>query len=263
MRNTEQRPATATLDWGKLIETALDMPGDVGNTYSRLYSYSWLNQAFLYMQGVEPQPVATFKRWQALGRHVVRGAKAREIIRPVTIKREQPDGSEVVFTRFKSVRCIFPYQDTEGDELPPYEIPHWDLGTALKNLDITQLPYHDFEGNVQGVSWDRNIAINPVARFPLKTTLHEAAHVVSGHTVPEKLAEYALHRGTFEFEAEGSAHLIGHELGVLSDEQATVSRGYLQNWLQGERPPEASIRRVFATTDAVLKAGRMSVEATI
>src|SRR6266567_831963 len=78
----EKSPDQRTIDWGKIIETALTTPGNVGNTYNRFYEYSFLNQIYLRMQGVQ-EPVATYKRWQAIGRQVLKGSKAKEIIRPV------------------------------------------------------------------------------------------------------------------------------------------------------------------------------------
>jgi hypothetical protein len=38
------------------------------------------------------------------------------------------------------------------------------------------------------------------------------------------------------------------------------SRGYIQNWLNGEEFPEKSSRRVFAAADKILKAGIQSTK---
>jgi len=40
------------------------------------------------------------------------------------------------------------------------------LNTALENLDIKLVPFRLLEGNSQGMSRGRNIAINPVAVDP-------------------------------------------------------------------------------------------------
>jgi hypothetical protein len=55
-------------------------------------------------------------------------------------------------------------------------------------------------------------------------------------------------------------YLVGHELEQISESQASESRGYLQSWVQNERPSDSSIRKVFATTDQILRAGRLAVE---
>jgi hypothetical protein len=70
------------------------------------------------MQGVR-EPVATYKRWQAIGRQVIKGSTAYEIVRPITIFKKNEEGEiESVFTRFKTVRCLFTYSQTEGEDIP-------------------------------------------------------------------------------------------------------------------------------------------------
>jgi antirestriction protein ArdC len=252
----ERSPDRRELDWQALIETALTAPGHMGNTYSRFHQYSFMNQLLLLMQGVEG-PVATYQRWKAIGRQVLKGSKAAEIVRPITITKKNDDGEvESSFTRFKFVRCIFGYNQTEGEELPPVETPGWDLDTALGRLDIRRVPFRELDGNIQGFSWGRNIAVNPVATDPLGTTHHELGHVVLGHTEPDKAAQYATHRGIFEFQAEATSYLTMHELGVMGEEQASESRAYIQGWICDERPNNLAIRQVFSATDQILRAGR-------
>ena len=109
----------------------------------------------------------------------------------------------------------------------------------------------------------KDIAINPFAVHPNKTLMHELGHVVLGHTTPDMLEQYEQHRGIFEFQAEAMAHLTMNELGQLTDEMATHSRCYIQDWLRGERPPDKAIRDVFTATDKILKAGRLVTAAAI
>ncbi|OLC62314.1 MAG: hypothetical protein AUH89_01435 [Ktedonobacter sp. 13_1_40CM_4_52_4] len=104
---SEQGPQPREIDWAKIIETALTAPGNVGNVYNRFYSYSFLNQMYLRMQGVA-EPVATYKRWQAIGRQVMKGARAKEIIKPIIVNQPNEEGEpEPVVVGFKPVRCIF------------------------------------------------------------------------------------------------------------------------------------------------------------
>jgi antirestriction protein ArdC len=251
-RSTERRD----LDWQALIETALTAPGRMGDTYNRFYSYSFMNQLLLLMQGVQ-EPVATYQRWKDIGRQVLRGSKAKEIVRPITIKKKDDDGEvESSFTRFKLVKCLFTYSETEGEELPPADLPGWDLDTALGKLSIKRAPFTMLNGNIQGFSVGREIAVNPVATDPLGTTFHELGHVVLGHTEPDKAAQYALHRGTYEFQAEATSYLTMHELGVMGEDQAGESRAYIQGWLRTERPSDVAIRQLFGATDQILRAGR-------
>jgi antirestriction protein ArdC len=251
------------LDWQQLIDQALTMPGNVGETYNRFYRYSYLNQLYLAMQGVR-EPVATYKRWQDLGRQVLRGSKAASIVRPIIIEKKDAAGEvKDRITRFKPVKCLFTVSQTEGDELPPADIPSWSLATALDELDIKQVPFEHMNGNVAGYSVEREFAINPVAVNPTKTTFHEVGHIVLGHTDEARQAEYQLHRGVSEFQAEATAYLSMNELEQLDDTTASQSRGYVQTWLKGQRPPDTAIRQVFSATDQILRAGRPVMAETV
>jgi antirestriction protein ArdC len=255
---TTQQRQKREIDWRRLIEVALETPGSVGDVYNRFYDYSFLNQMFLRMQGVS-EPVATYKRWQSLGRQVLRGSKAYAIVRPIVIEKKNDDGDiEDKLLRFKPVNCLFTVSQTEGDDLPPAETPGWELDLALKTLDVRQMSYELIDGNTQGYSYKREFAINPVAAEPTHTMFHELGHIVLGHTAPDAKSqqEYAQHRGTKEFQAEATAYLTLNELEVLTPDSAAHSRGYIQGWLRNERPPDVTIRQVFAATDTILKAGR-------
>lgn len=260
---TEQRE----INWTQLIETALTAPGSVGDTYCRFYNYSFLNQMLILMQGV-CEPVATYDRWLAMGRQVQRGSKAKEIVRPVVIKikddqghvAKDENGKEASFLRFKFVRCLFTYSETDGDELPMVEPQGWDLDTALDQLDIKRESFAILNGNVQGYSHGRLIAINPVASDKLATTFHEVGHIVLGHTAEDRLSDYATHRGEMEFQAEAVSYLVMHELSILTENEASKARGYIQGWLRKERPSDLAIRQVFSATDKILRAGRAVAE---
>lgn len=247
------------LDWTALIETAITSPGRMGDTYNRFHNYSYMNQMLLMMQGVR-EPVATYKAWQKLGRQVLKGSKAKEIVRPIFIEKKDDAGDvESRRLRFKAVKCIFALSDTEGPELPPVEIPAWNVDVALEKLGIERVPFTGLNGNVQGWSRLHEVAINPVAADPTATLFHEVGHVTLGHTEPERLGEYATHRGLMEFQAEATAYLSMNELDELTDERASESRAYIQGWLHKDRPADVAIRQVFKATDTILKAGRPEV----
>jgi hypothetical protein len=206
----EAAPQERTIDWAKIIETALTAPSNVGTTYNRFYEYSFLNQMYLLMQGVH-EPVATWARWKAIGRHIVKGAEGKYIIRPIHAKTDVPKAQEEseendeaikavpTLIGFKPVKCIFALSDTGGKEPPPVTLPEWDFDTALQQLGIRLVPFDALSGNLQGYSHNRDIAINPIAVNPAKTRFHEIGHVVLGHTAPEGLAEYQQHRVSWNF----------------------------------------------------------------
>lgn len=244
------------LDWPELLDVALTVPGSLGNTYNRFYEYSFGNQVLLYLQGVY-EPVATYKRWQDMGRQVLKGSKAKAILRPVMRKVTDEAGEEQTrVTGFKMVRCLFGVSETEGDELPEVAPKDWSREQALANLDIREVPFTQLNGNIQGYSFERKVAINPVATYPFKTFMHELGHIVLGHTTRDQAVEYAEHRGVKEFQAEATAFLTVRELDATDEMDEAESRAYIQGWLRGDTPPDQAVKQVFAATTKILQAGR-------
>lgn len=258
------------LDWNELLDEALTAPGELGNVYARFHDYSLTNMLLFRMQGIH-EPVASYSRWQSLGRHVLKGSRAKDVIVPVLVNeptpQAEPEDEPIEQKRkrvarligFKVVRAVFALSDTDGAELPPAPLPGWDLQTALDKFGIHEVPFDSTDGNLQGYSYGLEFAINPIAANRNKTTFHELGHIILGHTMPHHHEEYALHRGLMEFEAEAAAYLVMNELGQLDDETASHSRGYIRHWLQDEQPPEQSIRRVFKAAEAIVKAGRFDI----
>jgi antirestriction protein ArdC len=88
----------------------------------------------------------------------------------------------------------------------------------------------------------------------IKTTLHELAHVVLGHSTSEKLVDSdQTARHIREVEAESVALICCETLGL---EGSDFSRGYIQHWLKTEKEiPNHSAARIFAAATSILKAG--------
>lgn len=89
---------------------------------------------------------------------------------------------------------------------------------------------------------------------------HELAHIVLGHTAPDKAEDYQHHSGIKEFQAEAVAYLCMNDVGALKHMDAAGSRHYIQTWLGEEEPSDSAIREVFKATDAILRAGRTPQE---
>lgn len=241
----------------ELLETILSIPGSTGDTYRRFHNYSQRNLGFLAIQGCAPEPVATYGRWQELGRQVRKGEKAYSILRPINIRLEDendPLAEQKMIRRFKVVRALFAYSQTEGDALPTYVHPAWDVDRALTSLNIQRIPFEQYNGNIGGYAIGRSIAINPMAPHPMKTTFHEISHVDLGHTQKD-YSEYEAHRGVMEVEAEMTGHLALKELDMLDHAADTLSRGYMQSWLRNNELPDASIRSILTSSTRVIQAG--------
>ena len=148
----------------------------------------------------------------------------------------------------------FVLAQTEGQEYKPDAVnAAWDRAKALEALSIEERPFEMIDGNCQGYSHHRVIAINPVAVNPIKTTIHEMAHILCGHTTEGRVTDSELTpRHLREAEAESVAFLVGSIVGLAEMDNC---RGYIQGWLQGDSIPEKSAQKIFRVADQILKAG--------
>ncbi|MDQ0276549.1 hypothetical protein QO003_000852 [Arthrobacter silviterrae] len=181
---------------------------------------------------------------------------AKAILRPIIYKDTNDQGDEKQHVKgFKMVNRMFEVSETQSEELPEYEPPTWNKERTLGALAIVQEDFEQLNGNMAGHSYNRNVAINPVAKYPFKTLVHELGHVVIGHTSEASMEEYRQHRGLMEFQANSTAYLALNELDATDRFDAAEIRGYIQTWIHDERPVDAAIKQVFGATDKILKAG--------
>lgn len=247
----------------ELLAQALNSPGKIHEAYSAFHGYSLGNQLLALLQcherGIDPGPLATFPAWKARGRYVRKGQKALTLCMPVTCKRTpdadgDPDDPQT-FTRFIYRPNWFVLAQTDGPAYTPPACPAWEKTRALAQLDITEELFTHMDGNCQGYARQRTIAVSPLAALPLKTTFHEMAHVVLGHTTEAQQTDgERTPRSLREVEAEAVAMLCCASLQLPGIE---YSRGYIQAWNRdGEGIPERSAARMFKTADQILRAGR-------
>lgn len=259
---------THEIAWAELLKRAVDEPGSMLKAYSNFHSYSLGNCILAYFQaherGLDFGPIATYKKWNELGRQVRRGQKAITLCQPVLINRKDAAGNiERNENGEPEKRRIFIYRNrwfflsqTDGDELTFETGPDFDKGKALGELGITEEKFAHGDGNVQGYARGKTIAINPVAELPHKTLFHELAHIVLGHTEDERFTDGEnLSRNLREAEAESVALLCLDALGLDGQE---FCRGYIQGWLKGSDIPEKSASRIFAAAHKILSAGAVT-----
>jgi hypothetical protein len=267
VKRPRQTPSPSLADrqpttWATLLEDAVRTPGRIHTAYAAFHGYSVGNQLLALWQcaarGIAPGPIATYAGWQSKGRQVQRGQKAITLCQPVTVARkhsEDGDESEA------GLRTIFVYRphwfvlsQTAGEPITYPEPAGWDRQSALAALDVTEVPFIAPDGNMQGYARPdkREIAINPVAALPLKTTLHELAHCLlhSGESLAADGLE--LPRDLKEVEAESVALIVSEALGL---DGAEYSRGYIQGWLRADAIPERNARRILAAAEKILTAG--------
>src|SRR5882762_2498642 len=83
------------LKWSALLVEAVNKPGLILQAYTAFRNYSLGNQLLAlvqcHMRGIQPGPINTFPKWQALGRHVKRGERALILCMPITRKRRDEE----------------------------------------------------------------------------------------------------------------------------------------------------------------------------
>ncbi len=250
-----------TTSFADLLRSAVTEPGVISSAYGAFHNYSLGNQLLAWAQCVErriqPGPIATFMGWKGKGRHVRKGEKAITLCQPVTVKRHVEDAEgehDEPFTRFVYKPHWFVLAQTEGQPLADAPLPAWDRARALAALDVAEEPFTMLDGNCQGYARQRTIAVSPVAAMPYKTTFHELAHVMLGHTAEGDQTDSDITpRNLRECEAEAVAMLCCAALDLPGVE---CCRGYIQSWWGAGNPiPERSAQRILKVADQILKAG--------
>jgi hypothetical protein len=262
----------APVSWEVLLDEAINKPGTLSACYSVFHNFSLGNQLLAYWQlrarGLEAGALATFKGWKAKGRAVMRGQKGITLCMPIVAKKTDKDGNDKRVAFFVYKALWFAFSQTEAipgveDTFQAEAAPEgWDRDLALRSLGIDEKPYGMVDGNCQGYASARSVSVNPCAAHPVKTLIHEIAHIVLGHTGqndwnPGHTAES---RSLREVEAESVALILGEVLGLGT---ADESRGYIQHWNSlhgGQRIPERSAQAIFSAAHKILSAGRAKVQ---
>lgn len=251
-------------NWQELLVEAVNDPGKIMAAYTAFHNYSIGNGLLALSQCLQrkltPGPLNTYKAWQELGRQVKKGERALTLCMPVTAKNKRIDPEtklqeEQVLTYFVYRANWFVVSQTDGDIPFALPTPGFDLDAALNNLEVQRVEFDLIDGNVQGFAKARGIAVNPVAQLPHKTTFHELAHIVLGHTQQAVMVDLdSTPRCVREVEAESVALICCEALGLPGPEDC---RGYIQHWLRGEKEiPAQSAQRIFSAATTILKAGR-------
>jgi antirestriction protein ArdC len=251
--------------WGELLRDAVEKPGRLLQAYTAFHNYSFGNALLALEQCVrrnlQPGPLNTYRGWLACKRQVRKGESGITLCMPMPFKRtthtdymqEEPAEPQTRYA-FRFRAYWFVLSQTEGEETYAAPTPGFDQDTALANLHITRTAFDEINGNVQGFARHREIAINPLAGLPHKTTFHEIAHIVLGHTTLETLVD-SEHTPVHlrEVEAESVALICCETLAL---DGAEFCRGYIQHWLKTETEiPNHNAARIFAAATSILKAG--------
>jgi len=253
------------ISWSALLSDAVNQPGILSSAYSTFHQYSIGNQMMAYSQlvgrGEQLSPIATYAKWKALGRQVKKGAKAIQLCMPVTISKKDDAGAKTgeAFQMFIVKNNWFSMSQTEGADYQHEQAnAEWSKALALPALGITEVAFAMMDGNCQGYATGKNIAVNPVAILPHKTRFHELAHIVLGHTAEHTMSDSEqTPKSIKEVEAESVAYICCSILGL---DGLVESRGYIQNWLQGNEISDKTAQKIFGAAEKILKAGKAKAE---
>jgi antirestriction protein ArdC len=250
-----------SFDYEQAVTQALNEPGKIHQAYSQFWRYSLGNQIMAMAQLGKPEPINTYPGWQRIGRQVRKDERGIVLLMPVTkTKTDEATGDEKTSKFFIERRNWFGLSQTDGVAYVPEPLPDFDLDRALAKLEITQRPFEMVDGNTQGYAIPplKIIAISPIAFEPIRTGIHEIAHILlhadQGKLVDTDRPEQAVR----EVEAELTAYLTKAALGVEKGQE--FSRGYLQSWLKDTQAEKVRYSAVFGAVDKILKAGRPEAE---
>ncbi len=211
---------------------------------SRFHHYSPRNTMLIASQCEHASYVASYQRWQRLGRFVRKGEHAIWILAPVLGRNDpNPEGREErEAVRGFQLVPVFDLSQTDGAPVPSLcellgaHVPteHYARLCVVAQTLGYRVQDHDFAGAANG---DCNYAerrlrvevANPPAQR-LKTLAHELAHAV--------LHADRADRSLAELEAESVAYVVCRILGV---DTGSYSFGYVTAWAGGGAEAIAAI----------------------
>lgn len=247
----------------KTLNDALEMDWAKAPYYEYFYLYSPTNMIYLYSQGAR-EIVGKKSDWAKVNREPLPDAWRHRYhiwvpwFRKIVNKDDPEAEPEKVLGGFNDVPCIYSYSQTSGEPIEPKPTPEWDYQQMLGKMGMRQVKFTEMFGGLQGYSRGVELAVSPIAANPLKTIVHEVGHIACGHTLPHHLDEYRTHKGIMEFQAEAVAYVVLSLIGVMDEETARYSRGYIRHYLQDEKPPEQACRQVLTVADRIWRAGRLA-----
>ena len=257
-------------------------------TMAKFHDYSIGNQILIMIQKPEATRVAGFNTWKDLGRFVKKGEKGIAILAPVMPPKAKatcpgcgaevsrkarycpecghglggPSGFDFEQPRYFRVVHVFDIDQTEGDELPQFEVPVL-TGAANEELfamlleimkpcgiDVSFEPQPTLNPGIKGQYSPGEIWVKPdePRAQQLKTLLHEIAHYYSENV-------FRMPRADAETIAESAAYVVGAHYGF---DTGVRSFPYVAIWSRDKKVLDqnlSAIRKVSSTIiDALDKA---------
>jgi hypothetical protein len=222
------------------------------NLAAKFHHYSANNCILISMQCPKATRVASYNKWQELGRYVKAGSKQISILAPSRIRVEDEDGFERhILAGFKTVG-VFDISQTEGLPLAEPEIATllegeapagmWDAIAAMVTKSGYTISFCDTSPSNGSSNYETKEVKISNTMSPgacAKTLVHELAHTMQSLEHRKEVS-----REVLEIEAESTAFLVCNAFGLQS---APYSIGYVAGWSGG------NIDTVRTTADWVVR----------
>ncbi len=236
---------------------------------SRFHRYSYRNSLLIAMQNPNATMVASYGKWQELGRQVQRGEKAIQILAPTPYKTKKEmdvidqesqmpvlnaDGSvmteevEITIPAFR-IANVFDVSQTEGRPLPTlFDNLEGDVNgfrnfmKAMESAAPVPIGYErmdDKDGYYDQVKKQIFLRDDMSERQTVAAVIHETSHAMLHDIDMDHLRESLKARGkdqqTIEVEAESIAYMVSQYYGIETGEN---SFGYIAMWSKNKELPE-------------------------
>jgi len=202
----------------------------------RFHAYSFFNTAMILAQMPEAQLVAGYRAWQQNGRQVRRGEHGIAILAPL-LRRDPDDPDRRILTGFRTVK-VFDVSQTDGEPIPTTPTPALLTDTPqdaarLRDLDQRLRAWCESAGVRVTLDLDHPMALGVYRHADASIALRPGMPLVQTFkTFVHEVAHHLLHapgdaRHTAELEAESTAFLVCHALGI---DTGSYSFAYLAHW---------------------------------
>ena len=192
--------------------------------YARFHRYLSRNALLIMLQRAEATRVASYRKWQELGRQVAKGSRAIWIYGPI-LKRDKDavtgePAEKILGWRLLPVFADLDLENIDSDPLPSLWQPLPDdcsrlLAKAIERVRESGIAVTErkLRTGVQGMATATSITLSstiPDSRNRIATLLHETAHswCYFGETAKDKSNTQC------ELESEASAWVVMHRLGL-------------------------------------------------
>lgn len=243
---------------------------------AKFHGYSLNNALLILMQCPEASLVASYKKWQTMGRQVKKGEKAITILCPCFQKYQRKvrdkDGNpvldedgkekkeEISFANFRPGK-VFDISQTEGEPIETLEPKELSASVTdadafiQKLISVSPVPvfFEDIDDGAKGYFSPSQEKIVVQKGMPdlqtLKTLIHESAHARLHNK--EAMENHEKDRQTKEVEAESVAYCVLTAFGFDTSE---YSFPYIAGWSSGRDMKElkASLDIIRITSGQII-----------